>query len=240
MNSINSFFTDNYDEDVNPKPIFKQYIDKVMNCIDNGSFFREPMVYIYRAIGVLYFLSFFALLLYMSYICKNLAFLDDLLSIKINLVVVLIIAFVACVFALLFWINRSNKLRHRIPNGGDMIIMPIVADFIQSSNEILGLTIMIFGSILSIYFGFIGQLFLKYLEGYFYIAIFCLLSVIGFNIIGYVIITIGHFLGENIRAIATITNNVKDLGDIYRATLLKQDQDSDEPKEIEENSEEEE
>ena len=224
MSTFNSFFTDEYDDELNPKPIYKRVIDSIMGFVDCGRFFREPMVYVYRFIGILIVLCFFAFM----YLC----FSDDKGSLgqymryvdgSLNIVVALVVMACSCVFGLLYWINRSNSLRTKIQGGNDIVVMPIIADFVQCFFECWGLTTMIFLPAYAIYFGILGQLFLDMGN---YVAM--LLTSIGFSILailmGYGTTCFGHFLGENIRAISTIANNVSDLGDIHRAATMPKEE----------------
>lgn len=234
MGMITDFFTDSYDEDINPKPTYKILIDKALNIVDNGSFFREPIVYVYRIIGILY-LPCLLLALYQCY--DSFSGIAMMVGNTINVILLIITCIVACILALLFWVNRSNKLRQRIPMGGDMIVMPIVADFIQSFFEITGLISMIFVPVYTLYIGILGQLFIKQYSLYKDVLFMAVSISIGAIILGYVIMAFGHFIAENIRALATITNNIKDLGDIYRASLFQNEEQEISPKNEQEEQE---
>lgn len=152
-------------------------------------------------------------------------------------VVALIVMAASCIFGLLYWINRSNSLRSKIQCGNDIVVMPIIADYVQCTFEWFGLTLMIFTPLYAMYFGIIGQLFMEfgdYLVG----LISCILFSILVIWIGYCITCLGHFFGENIRAISTIANNVRDLGDIHRAATMTGEENVEE--DIEDNCQEEE
>ena len=218
MSNLNSFFTDNYDED--EKPIYKAMIEKAMTIVDNGQFFREPIVYLYRIIGIFIVLSFFGFM----YIC----FSDDKLSLGkfmqyvdggVNIAIALVVMALSCAFGLLYWINRSNSLRSKIQGGNDIVVIPIIADFIQCLFEWWGLTLMIFIPLYTLYLGILGQLFM-HMGHYLDFLLITIASSIGIILLGYGITCFGHFLGENIRAVSTIANNVRDLGDIHRAATM--------------------
>lgn len=216
--SLNSFFSDSYSS-VDEMPVYKQWIGKVANVIDNGTFFREPMVWFYRALGILWILLYLAAFVYAMLDFKYISRTFGAVNVIAGLVILAAIAF----FALLFWVNRSNKLRHRVATGSDTVVIPIIADITQSSLELTGLILMIFGPIFLLYMGIIGQWFMSgYATGTDHI-IFILIGIFGcipYIIIGYFTTVWGHFCGENLRAIATVVNNIRDLGDIHRAATM--------------------
>ncbi len=236
MNQFLSFFNDDYT--VENKPFFKRWIDKLVNIIDNGKIFRKPPTYFYRFFGIvcMFFAIFIAVIPFCERPTSNFEYVVWGLAHSItcnyfNAFIFLLVTLSAGSFNLLFWINRSNKLRSRVPTGSDIVVIPVVADILQSFLEWIGYTIMLFVPIYSIYYGIFGQLFEAYsangsfpdFDTYKSIFIFKIFFSIGAVIGGYIIITLGHFFGENIKAIATITNNVRDLGDIHRAVTMNTD-----------------
>lgn len=219
MSMLSSFFTDDYS--VEEKPVYKRVIDKITSIVDGADFYREPVVFLYRVIGVANLLPFFALVYFLFFDEDGFGFFwRSMAGNFINKLVFLIIFALATAYSLLFWINRSNSLRAKVQNGSDIIVIPIVADFVQTVAEWYGLLIAIFAPIVLIYFGVIGQLFMSGGTGYFYFLLGAIGLIIVSEIIAYVIISVGHFLAENMRAIATIANNVRDLGDIHRAATM--------------------
>lgn len=191
------------------------WISKILDVIDNGSFFRVPMEYCYRIIGVLSMclcsiigLSFPYLFIEemdRAFSSTFFAFVDG---------AALAVFFIAMgLFLLYFWFKRAKQLNERIPNGSDTVTIPIIADFIQCSHECTGLIYMIFIPIALIFFGFVGQFGLDHLDATSAIAFFILaipVSVV-FILIGFGIVLLGHFIGERLRAIATIVNNTSEI-----------------------------
>lgn len=222
MSMLSSFFTDDYS--IDEKPVYKRVIDKIVEEVDGANFFREPVVYLYRAIGVLNLLLFFG---FVYVLFRDNDGYGSIWSITqqytsgsfVNKIVALLLFALVSVFSLLFWINRSNSLRSKVQNGSDIVVIPIVADFVQTAAEWYGLTIAIFAPITLAYIGVIGQLFVT-TSHYFDTLLGCIGLIVVCEIVAYVIISIGHFLAENMRAIATIANNVRDLGDIHRAATM--------------------
>ena len=219
MSMLSSFFTDDYSYE--EKPVYKSLIEKITGVVDSADFYREPVVYLYRVIGVLNLLPFFALAYFLFFGDDGFgSFGRYMAGGIINKLVFLIIFALASIYGLLFWINRSNCLRAKVQNGSDIVVILIVADFVQTVAEWYGLLIAIFAPIVLIYMGVLGQLFISGGTGYFYFLLGAIGMIVVSEIIAYVIISGGHFFAETMRAIATITNNVRDLGDIHRAATM--------------------
>jgi hypothetical protein len=219
MGALNSFFNDDYSQTSKPK--VKTWVDKVVGTVDNGKFFREPAVLIYRVIGVLSFLLTLAVPFYLADKSGMLGMI--IREASVNLVVLVLAALAMGFFSMMVWINRSNKLRTRIATGNDIVVIPLIADMVQTNGECTGFSIMVMSSVFGIFFGFIGQLFLDP-SHYFSVLLYSLGATVVLVLIGYGIVCLGHFFGENLRALAVITNNVRDLGDIHRAKAKQEEQ----------------
>lgn len=236
MSQLNSFFNDDYSEE--QKPFVKVWIDKLTDAIDNGAFFREPAVFVYRAIGVLCFVFLLLSLLFLGDVDRSLDYMFFSSGAAVNGIFLFLVLLAMGVFIMMIWINRSNKLRSRIKTGSDIAVIPLAVDFFQTCFECYGLVVMFVPSVCAVYIGFIGQLFLD-AGSYSQLLITCLGIAVGCVIIGYVIVAFGHLLGESLRALATITNNVRDLGDIHRAATMTEEPQEPQPIGLEEQSEEE-
>lgn len=188
-------------------------ISKILGVIDNGSFFRVPMEYCYRIIGVLS-LCYYAIIglslpflfikeLKHSFTSVFFAFIDG------TFLTVILVAI--GLFLLLFWFKRAKQLNERIPDGSDTVTIPIIADFIQCSHECTGLIFMIFIPLTLIFFGFIGQFGYEYNEASIAVLLLAIPASVIFILIGFGIVLFGHFIGERLRAIATIVNNTSEI-----------------------------
>lgn len=221
MSKINLFFNDEYDDSeevsLNPRPKIKVWLDNLVDSIDNGTFFREPAVSIYRIIGVISLVSWVAVCLLLT---DNWEIRKSLFGSTVNTVVTVIVAFAMGILSMMIWVNRSNKLRKRIAMGNDIVVIPLVADFVQTWHECLGLAIMVISTVCGVYFAFVGQLFCDryYLFGnYPEVLLRTLGSTLFVVLIGYGVVVIGHLLGESMRALATLVNNVRDIRNVQCA-----------------------
>ncbi len=221
MSELKLFFNDNYDDDgeysLCPKPKIKVWVDRIVGVIDDGTFFREPVVYVYRVMGVI---SLAACLAMCIAVTKNLTFGNMFFGSFVNVAVLVLASLAVGILTMMIWINRSNKLRTRIAAGSDIVVIPLVADFVQTCFECLGFAVMVILPVCSVFFGFVGQL-LVY-RGYFApdfssVLLACLCVAILSVLMGYGFIVLGHFLGENMRAFATLVNNVCNLNDVNSA-----------------------
>ncbi len=219
MGALKSFFNDDYSQTSKPK--VKTWVDKVVGTVDNGKFFREPAVFLYRVIGVV---SFLLTLAFPFFIAGNNRTLRIIMrEASVNMVVLVLAALAMGFFSMMVWINRSNKLRTRVATGSDLVVIPLVADAIQTSCECSGFSIMVMSSVFGVFFGFIGQIFLDP-SHYFSVLLYTLCATAVIVLIGYIIVCLGHLAGEKLRALAIITNNVRDLGDIHRAKAKQEEQ----------------
>ena len=220
MSQIKAFFNDDYSTEQKPK--VKAWLDRLVGAIDNGNFFREPAVYIYRILGVLSFVMWFV---FYYVIFDSYPSLERLVKdATVNMIVLILVTIALGAFCMMMWINRSNKLRARISKGSELTVLPLVADFIQTLHECVGLALMFLATIYGLYLGFVGQLFGPFEIDYFVDLIRFIVCTAVLDLIGYGFVVWGHFLGEQIRALATIANNVRDLGDIHRAATMKDEE----------------
>lgn len=183
-------------------------VTRILNLIDNGTFFRTPLVYLYKILGVLCLIPTVALLI-LIFAGSNEIF--RMYASGFNSFVLLAVVLVAGVFSCLLWFNRSDKLEDKIETESEMVVIPLCADLIQTAIECAGFQVMLFCPLYALYFGIIGQLFMPFGSGGMYIAVFgaCLLLTIVFILVGYMIILSSHYVGESIRAIAVIVNDLR-------------------------------
>ncbi len=195
--------SEGYIQESEPNPFAK-----LLNYIDDGRFFRDPLVYLYRVIGVLCIVPAFILLFCM---CSNTGkYFSFILGSVVNTIALFFIALAAGLFSCLLWFNRANKLQDKVETNSEMVVMPLCADLLQTILECAGLQIMLFYPVFILYYGIIGQTLLpSFSSSVYFIALVGSLFVAVLSIIfGYLLILGSHYVGESIRAIAIIVNDL--------------------------------
>lgn len=216
--------------------LIKHYLELMLNYIDNGTFFRDPMKLLYIIFGVLGFAAPAAYIYFLYDAWDNLipSFLDTWPKLTLGLTYILVLVYlIAIAYAhLVFWLHRKDKLHQTVRVGDKIVAIPVYADFIQCAGEAAGIFPAI--SMLGAYviFFVIGLLngfkfihygpfdFGDYLEGIIYLIIGFVLLAIACFIIGYLIILVAHVISERLRIKAMLANDVRDLGDIHRAATM--------------------
>lgn len=206
---IKEFFTDEYEkeEDV---PMLKKWLNHFLGWIDNGLFFREPLRIAYIVIGVLVALSPIYVFVKLIESHYGYSFFSEK---PVPSIIVMVVLIPFAIFGLLFWINRSKKVKTNIEKGDDFVAIPLAAHVIQSMGEFYG-----------IFMGTAVPLLLILLaltEGRELTSIlpFGLESSIGgalqaavYSILlGFFIIIVSRAAAESLRALTSIANNVKKL-----------------------------
>lgn len=201
------FFTDEYENDADV-PFVKQWLNRLMAVIDSGSFFREPMRWLYIVIGIL--MSLGCLIGIWQLIDTGVFKYQALYAILATLVMLAV-----SVFAVLFWINRSKHLKDKVQVNDDIVAIPVVAHFTQSIGECVGIimctVVALMAFLVPLLAGDMGGYMFRQLipidvSGPLLTAIFGALFCV---IWGYLIILVAHFWAETMRAIASIANNTR-------------------------------
>lgn len=201
------FFTDEYENDADV-PFVKQWLNRLMAVIDSGSFFREPMRWLYVVIGIL--MSLGCLIGIWQLIDTGVFKYQALYAILATLVMLAV-----SVFAVLFWINRSKHLKDKVQVNDDIVAIPVVAHFTQSIGECVGIimctVVALMAFLVPLLAGDMGGYMFRELipidvSGPLLTAIFGALFCV---IWGYLIILVAHFWAETMRAIASIANNTR-------------------------------
>jgi uncharacterized membrane protein YciS (DUF1049 family) len=210
------FFTDDYqsEDDV---PMVKRPLNKLMNLIDSGRFFREPMRWLYVLMGVMTSIGcLFAIVgLITSGAFKYKAMYGVLASVFL---------IVIAVFSVLFWINRSKRLKDTVQENDEIVAIPLVANFIQSVGEcvgiIMGTAVAVMAFLIPLLAGneagYMFRDFIPFRSGeMFVVALVAPLFCIAY---GFLIILMAHFWAELMLAVASIANNVKRLANKVEPT----------------------
>ena len=124
---------------------------------------------------------------------------------------------VIAVFSVLFWINRSKRLKDTVQENDEIVAIPLVANFIQSVGEcvgiIMGTAVAVMAFLIPLLAGneagYMFRDFIPFRSGeMFVIALVAPLFCIAY---GFLIILMAHFWAELMLAVASIANNVKRL-----------------------------
>lgn len=202
-------------EEFEDKPTVIRWIYVAIAAIDRGTFFREPMVWLYRALGVLSVISPVLLLFSGGFAARMYGGLPLYGPSAFFTVIAVIFAIAAWAFGIVFWFRRANTLHDVIADGNSMPVLTLVAHLVQTLHEYVGIAVMVFYPVYLLFHGLIGQLFLPGV-GYLNVLLVSILLAAVSVIAGYVIVLVGHYLGELIKAIAIIASNAQSIGDIMR------------------------
>ncbi len=118
-----------------------------INAIDTGSFYRSPFSWLYMFIGI------FNLFMPIFLIYRGVHFGIFGASDKVKLVFWLlwiVLSFASWLGFQLWW-DRSSKVNFVSLQGDEFVAMPVIANFIQTVGEWLGLTVSIVGFSLGIF-----------------------------------------------------------------------------------------
>ena len=124
---------------------------------------------------------------------------------------------VIAVFSVLFWINRSKRLKDTVQENDEIVAIPLVANFIQSVGEcvgiIMGTAVAVMAFLIPLLAGneagYMFRDFIPFRSGeMFVVALVAPLFCIAY---GFLIILMAHFWAELMLAVASIANNVKRL-----------------------------
>lgn len=222
--------------------IIKQYVDRLLQYIDSGRFFRNPLKVLYILFGVCAFLP--AVMLLLEFFSEDTwnslnslgYYLDGWSKVIMYLALFLILVYLVLlgIIGLYYWLNRKNDLYNTIRIGDKIKALPTIAHFVKCLGESYGvlsflapLGVYIISYVLLLITGFkplgvveIGEFF-KYL--FLGLLVAPVLAVILF-LHSYLIILLAHGISERLFIKTSIANNVSDIGDIQRATTMTEEE----------------
>ncbi|MBQ9287710.1 MAG: hypothetical protein IJ212_04700 [Bacteroidaceae bacterium] len=216
--------------------VIKTGLNTLLSWIDSGNFFKKPMKVLYMITGYLSFLLPIALLV-AFFNFKDI--IEDFTSIKslvddgwpaflymIFIILFFIILFLLSYINFLFWKNRSEKLESLVKTGDQIVVIPVWADYVQSTGEVWGIFWGIVPSITAIlalvFYILSGAIFEdNFLLNLLVSVIGCALFILFWVICGFIIILMSHFIGESMRLKAQMANDIRDIGDIARAATFE-------------------
>lgn len=203
----------------------KELFYKFLKLIDDGRFLIKPMKWFYYLKGVVPFLLPL-LFIYLVIDDGMHTHFSDWGKILWWIFVVLFTLYLGIVAYInfLFWCNRAKRVDQVVKRGDNIVAIPLVADNIKNTGEILGImvsVIVIVGAVLFFVFmllsgeqGFYKDLyFLNLLVKIVVISLVCIL-------ITYLIIMLTHFVSERLRMFAQMSNDLRDVADIHRAAAM--------------------
>lgn len=215
--------------------LIKQYVDRLLQYIDSGRFFRSPIKVFYILIGVSTFLPVL-LPIVLLFIPQVNDFIDSLggwaTIVSYVGVLVLIVYFLALgFFGFFYWRNRQRDLYATVRVGDKIKAIPVCAHIIRSLGEWNGIYLFVstMGAYLILYVlalisgggDFEGFLIILF-GGLLAIPLLCL----ALFLISYPIILSAHAISERLLIRALVANNVSDLGDIHRAAVMPEAEES--------------
>lgn len=218
--------------------ILKQYVNRLLQYIDSGRFFRSTMKVLYILFGACAFIPAAMIIIFLFEEETRGVFMFYALEgwSKFIVYFALFLIFVYFVFlgfcGFFYWMRRQKDLYQTVRIGDKIKALPTVAHIIRCLGESFGLLFFfvplgayIIFYVLLIFAGFkpLGaydvddffKLFFLGLLGIPVVAIVLFLN-------SYLVILISHGISEQILIKTSIANNVSDIGDIHRATLMQE------------------
>jgi len=186
--------------------IFTGLINPVLKLIDNGVIFRKGFVLLY-GINAISCLLLPLIILVGGLTSGILSYMPG--GVIFGLVLAWLVLTFICWLVFQVWWNRMKKIKTLLKEGDEFIATPLIADFIKTNGEFLGIVLVgivpiiillgIFADDFLSNFGFgLGSGFLP-----------ALLSAITTGICGYLILLGSKYISEFILALAAIANNTK-------------------------------
>lgn len=215
--------------------LIKQYVDRLLQYIDSGRFFRSPIKVFYILIGVSTFLPVL-LPIALLFIPQIHYFIDSqggwttvvcYFGVLVLIVYFLMLGF----FGFFYWRNRQRDLYSTVRIGDKIKAIPVCAHIIRSLGEWNGVYLFVstMGAYLIIYIlalftgGGSIEMFLIILFGG--LLLIPLVGLVLF-LISYPIILTAHAISERLLIRAIVANNVSDLDDIHRAAVMPEVEES--------------
>lgn len=190
--------------------ILVKYVRKILGTIDDGSFFRRPLYWMYIIFYCLLALS----LVGVGIILMVLA-VDDY-SMKgtfgefgtyIFGILALLVCWAMAAYTIVFGLNRAKKLNALTNANDEIFVIPLVAYCYQTFREWLGTTIMIGGTALGLVVAVVGLL--SFQDKCLYTFLGGLALAVGCILGGYLIVFLGHFIANFLTGFASLVNNMK-------------------------------
>ena len=208
----------------------KNILDMVLASIDNGSFFRTPMKRYYLLHGIIMFLVPIAyIFMHFSVVKGRLEYYETWRSIVLVLTELATVAwmFIAAYLSFTFWRKRADGLEKEVHPGSQIVLIPTFAHYVQCLGEWLGMLLTALTAGLgAIHWlgmllsgpgeGSFGRYFENLLMGLCALGAAVLVAVF----LSYAIVSLSHLMGEKLRIKAMMANDLRDVSDIQRASVM--------------------
>lgn len=178
------------------------YINLFLNYIDSGKFFRQPFKWLYYIIGVLNICFPIALI---NSISEYWSYLDGKMKAGCVMLVIfiLIVAAICCVI----WFQRAGDIKRDARNDARFIALPVIANYIQTIGESLGVLVGLGGFFVGLTVILFGED-LKYILS---VAEAGGFMIVLSPIVGYLVVVFFRSIAELNLALASIANNTKSI-----------------------------
>jgi hypothetical protein len=194
---------------------FFSFITPYLQYIDNGIFFKNPIISVYAVFAFLFLLIPFSILIKSGVFNNNYLTGKDFFAL---ILMWLFITFNSWVCFQLLW-NRRKELKENINASDDYKATPIIAHLVKTLGEVIGTTTVIIGVGMSLilaifYSGYSGVISsivrdVPFFNRDFFGNDLQFLNIFIFPIFGYIIIIFFKFLSETISVLPSIANNTK-------------------------------
>ena len=187
---------------------FTDLIKPYLNSIDNGSFFRKPLKWLYMAMAVIN-LIFPIYILYQTISSGFFEYMSGKYIFFFILIWLIILAAGWLSFQL--WWNRKDQVDTSTEKDDEFTATPAFAHLIQTTGEWVGSWIAVVGFFISLFLTLAFGSEASYLSeamGVGFIGV-GFLAVILMPVYGFVIIIFSRFLAEQFKALTTIANNTR-------------------------------
>lgn len=183
------------------------FIAPYLSAIDDGRFFRKPVMWLYILMAIINLI----IPLYLLYRALENRFFDSPAKVVFVLILVWVTIAFACWVGFQIWWDRKDKVNLFSTPEDDFVAIPVFSHFVQTLGEWLGTWIAIVGFVFSLLTTIIlGQ------EGYYLgkeigLGFFNIsaLSIILLPVYGFLIVIVTRFFAEAFKALVSIANNTK-------------------------------
>lgn len=174
---------------------FNSLLDPMFNYIDNGRLFRQPFMWLYYLLGVLFAIGIFIGIIELFGDMKR---MDA--SGKFGIILDAIIMLAACVFSVIYWFKRAPEVGKIVKPGSRFVAIPAVANLIRCLGEYTGILIGVGGFLLML----IAVLTEEYLG-------FSFGHILLVPVVGFIIVVISRCVSESMLAMVSIANDTHEL-----------------------------
>lgn len=185
---------------------FINLINPYLDSIDNGSFFRKPLKWLYIVIAIIN-LIFPIYILYQAIDSGFFEYTNGK-QVFFFILIWLVILAAGC-FSFQLWWNRKDKVDTSTDKDDEFTATPAFAHLIQTTGEWVGSWIAVVGFFISVFLTLAFGSEASYLSramgvGFINVGF---ISAILMPVYGFVIIIFSRFLAEQFKALTTIANN---------------------------------